>query len=281
MKMFYHQILFNFKEPGGTGGVKINTEESLILKKYIDAFKGDIEYKCWSLHDANQFLREYYPLFLCFMHLETQFDIVKCDIFRYILMYHFGGLYTDIDFLCVKPIKDFISFTQEYLSSGSNVDKDSLKNTNPLIVLTEEWHDSVSMTKTIHNGFLISLVEKHPFWLKLIFDIYDDLITKRRVLSTENDVYLTSGPKKLCSFYSENKQMFSEILVLPYFYCCPYFAVIDSGEKIFCNSGSSDVPSPAISSWVFFKIHNALLINQYCPESFFVNVALKSGSMWK
>ena len=285
---FYHQILFVFDTLQSDEKSHVDATERHHLKKNIDRFKGSFEYKCWTLPDAYEFTKQHYPFLTCIFDIETKYNIIKCDFFRYLLMYHFGGLYTDIDFLCIKPIHDFV---QAIVSSAlKNVD---YRDETPCIVFTEEWHESMKLTQTIHNGFLYSQTSKHPFWIQLIMEIYDQLIVKQIKINYESDVYEISGPKKLCSFYTRYKNTFDGIFVLPYYYCCPYIAILksttNSGNSetepntvtVLCNTSNALVPDLAKSVWVFFRMDHYDNINTLCPESFFVNVNLKSGSMWK
>ena len=219
----YHQILFDFDSVRSRKKVFVDSGENHKLKSNIHEFRGSFEYKCWTLSEAYEFTQINYPFLTCIFDIDTKFNIIKCDFFRYLVLYHFGGLYTDIDFLCIKPIDDFV---QSILES-------KLKNVvnhkeTPSIILTEEWCDSIQLTQSIHNGFIYSKIKKHPFWIQLIMNIYEDLIVKKTPIESESDVYVLSGPKKLCSFYLQHKNIFNGISVLPYYYCCPYIAVLQA-----------------------------------------------------
>jgi hypothetical protein len=267
--MFYHQIYFQFdntKENIQTESVAINT--------YLKKNCGNLIYKLWNFDDAHTFVKNNYPIFLDFLTMETPFPIIKCDFFRYLLMYHYGGVYTDLDFICIRPFDTFINFLNEKRINyfPNTVD-------NPSIILSEEWLNSSSFTNTLHNGILVSLKEKHPFWLKLVMDIYTNIVLLKNVPSKNDDVYFISGPKKLCSFFKDNLGFFKDVCVLPYYYFCPYVS-IENGEQKQYNNAIIEHKNETIQ-WVFHNIneHDSLYIK--CPNSFFVCVFLNSGSMWK
>lgn len=62
----------------------------------------DYEYKLWTDESARQFLSEEYPWFV-----ETwdnyPFPIQRADAIRYFVLYHYGGIYLDMDTVCHDP----------------------------------------------------------------------------------------------------------------------------------------------------------------------------------
>lgn len=252
---------------------KTNAEEMNITKQYINKHCHNLEYKLWDVSSALEFIDTFYPFLRCIMELHTNFNIVKCDFFRYLLMYHFGGLYTDLDFLPIRDFDQFIKLFEAKKISFFPV------NESPKIILSEEWLDSTSLTNTLHNGILISLVPKHPFWLKLIMEIYEDLIIKKCLINTEHDVYNITGTKKLYKFFEFNKFHFKDVCILPYYYFCPYIAN-ENNEKVYYNRPMF-LNTEMKLEWSFFNINQHNTLTSLCPYSFFVCVYMSSGSLWK
>jgi hypothetical protein len=61
----------------------------------------------WNDEDVDAFLKYCYP------HLESlvqkiPFRVMKADLFRYLVVFKFGGIYSDADTLCLKSIDDWI-----------------------------------------------------------------------------------------------------------------------------------------------------------------------------
>lgn len=267
--MIYHQILFKFNDTK-----PFHNYEKDILNTHLNKYCDKIQYKLWNLEEANAFVKTHYPIFDSLMNMHTQFDIIKCDFFRYLIMYHYGGIYTDIDFLILKPLKQLL------LDITNKVSFTPMSN-EPKLILSEEWFDSLNTSESLHNGILISLTQKHPFWLKLVFEIYNELIIKNISINNKKDVYEVTGPKKLAKFYLENLSTFKNVVVIPYFYFCPYNSInIQSNEKKIYNDvfvkGSIES-----EQWFFFNINEYEQLNTLCPKSYFACIHLGNGSMWK
>lgn len=75
---------------------------SNILKKNNPNWK----YKLWNYESCLHLLEKHYPWFL-----ETyngyKHPIQKADAIRPFILYHYGGVYFDMDFKCVKNITHF------------------------------------------------------------------------------------------------------------------------------------------------------------------------------
>ena len=61
------------------------------------------EYKFWSDDDIYQFVSINYNQYIELLN-KVKLGIQRADIFRIIALYHYGGLYVDIDFECLIPI---------------------------------------------------------------------------------------------------------------------------------------------------------------------------------
>nr|QOI90477.1 hypothetical protein HWQ62_00341 [Pyramimonas orientalis virus] len=271
-EMTYHHIYFSFD----------NTKdqilsESKIIDMYLQKNCSTMKYKFWNFTSATDFVKKHYPYFLDFMTGKSEFPIIKCDFFRYLLMYHFGGVYTDLDFICIRPFESFIALLKDkHISHFPN----SVET--PSIILTEEWLNSSSFTNTLHNGILISLVKKHPFWLKLLHDIYTVVIVEKVIPKSSTDVFNITGPKKLCAFYKENVSFFKDVCILPHYYFCPYVSIENDERIVFNNAMIEHKPKTNEPlQWIFFNIKEHDKLITLCPNSFFVCVYLNSGSMWK
>lgn len=269
--MHLHHILFIFDSTKN-----VETTEYNIIKNYIDTHCNDLTYNFWTYEKAMSFIKDNYPFFVDIMQIHTNYPIIKCDFFRYLLMYHFGGVYTDLDFL---PIRSFQTFL-EYLNSGK-INYRSEFHSKPTIILSEEWLDSMTLTKSLHNGILISLQPKHPFWLQLLHEIYNEVIIKNTIISKKNDVFDISGTKKICNFYKRHIHIFADIAILPYYYFCPYVSLLKTNEKYIYNNDMIASPSQDCTNWVFFNVNDHEILVNLCPNSFFVCVFLNTGSMWK
>ncbi len=65
----------------------------------------------WTDKDNRAFIRSHYPTFLGLYDDYTS-NIKKADAVRYFILHHYGGLYVDCDFECLKPFDPLISESQ-------------------------------------------------------------------------------------------------------------------------------------------------------------------------
>jgi mannosyltransferase OCH1-like enzyme len=75
-------------------------------QSWIDSWKlfhPDWEWKLWTDGDNDHLVREHYPSFYeCYRSLLL--PIKKADFVRHLYMHRFGGVYVDLDFVCLKNI---------------------------------------------------------------------------------------------------------------------------------------------------------------------------------
>ena len=73
------------------------------IKSWFEGNQG-LEYSFYSDEEMYLFVKEnyleYYELFL-----SLPLMVEKADLFRYFVLYKYGGVYSDIDTYCIKPIK--------------------------------------------------------------------------------------------------------------------------------------------------------------------------------
>ncbi|KAF5540145.1 glycosyltransferase family 32 [Fusarium mexicanum] len=99
----------------------------------------DFEYKLWTDEGAREFLKEEFPWYLDTWD-NYPFPIQRADAIRYFVLYHFGGIYMDMDTYCNS------SFPVDQIESLPGKDHALFKSTLPT---------------GITNDFLISTA-RHP-----------------------------------------------------------------------------------------------------------------------
>lgn len=271
--MIVHQIYFDF---GTNTASRDAGEASRVFEVVRSHMSGDSSYIRWELDASIALVRKHYPCFLPIFEMETEFQVMKCDFFRYLLMYHFGGIYFDLDFVPTKPVESIFNDTRD-----RRVFHFPVKEGLPNVIFSEEWSNSMSFTDTLHNGILFSRNQRHPIWMELMMSIYDTLCVRGLRAVSHKDVYRFTGPNLLCDTVRKSLGTYTDVVVLPYFYCCPYMAVCkNTRERIVCN-GLGDVPPLETHDWVFFSSEVAAQLSLTCPSSYFVCVHLNHGSLWK
>ncbi|GJD11858.1 Initiation-specific alpha-1,6-mannosyltransferase [Galdieria sulphuraria] len=94
-----HQMWYSDKE----------TRVPLHLKRSLESFSNmnpDATHLFWRKADLLEFVMRFYPS-LSSLFLKLPKTILKVDLLRYLLLLHFGGVYSDIDTLCQKPVSDW------------------------------------------------------------------------------------------------------------------------------------------------------------------------------
>ena len=66
----------------------------------------DYEYKLWTDASADSFVQQHYPL-LAHTYMTYPYVIQRADAIRYAVLHHYGGIYIDLDIVCLHPL-DFL-----------------------------------------------------------------------------------------------------------------------------------------------------------------------------
>mgnify|MGYP001150799259 CR=1 FL=1 len=125
------------------------------------------------LFDEVEVLRKYRQ-----MYQKLRYPVMKADVARLMVLYCYGGLYVDLDFVCLRSLDGLL---QKYPTE---------------ILLVAEPEES-SFSWRLANGFLIS-VPYHPVWLGVLDEI------QRRMKNVRDqrgiDVTAKTGPVVLTEF---------------------------------------------------------------------------------
>jgi mannosyltransferase OCH1-like enzyme len=102
-----------------------------IYKHNLKIHEGtDITFKLWSHTpgnpDIDNFLKENYnDLYNVF--IKTKIGVQKGDIARLAILYHYGGIYIDLDILCLKSIDNLVDFTSDKLYMCNEPSEQTIK----------------------------------------------------------------------------------------------------------------------------------------------------------
>lgn len=108
------------------------------------------EYRLWTDVDCRDFIKRHYPEFLGIYYAYLN-PICRVDAFRYFLLKHYGGVYADLDFECLRSLVPLLEGKE--------------------VVLGLEPASHVLRNRTISRGLdhfvcnaLIASQPRHPFW---------------------------------------------------------------------------------------------------------------------
>ena len=110
-----HQIMAYTKTWGMDVPPKWNASRQSLLAKNAH----DFEYLLWTDQNISAFIQKYEPEFYKNTYLTYKYDMQRVDSFRYVLLYHLGGIYLDMDNGCNRPFKDLLN-TIEALDPDSS-----------------------------------------------------------------------------------------------------------------------------------------------------------------
>ena len=103
------------------------------------------EYRLWTDRDNHQLIADHYPWFLP-VYEELDHKIKRADVVRFFYLYHFGGVYADLDFLALRPFDELL---QQFRRAS---------------VLLGYLGDDPRWMHSIPNALMISK-RQSPFWL--------------------------------------------------------------------------------------------------------------------
>ena len=138
-----------------------NIPYDIYRKKWVDSwrkFHPDWEYNLWTNKDNKVFIQKNYPWFLK-IYEDYSKDIFRADAVRYFILYHYGGLYVDLDFECLKKIETLLE----------NYD-----------LVFGRMGENQSFLHSIPNAFMVS-AQGNPFWL----EVFKELIRRKNIDQVE------------------------------------------------------------------------------------------------
>ncbi|MGF1655768.1 MAG: glycosyltransferase [Verrucomicrobiales bacterium] len=137
-------------------------ERSRLLRETWIRHHPHWEHRFWTDESLLEFCREFYPEMLSVLERYPH-PVMRADATRYLLLKHFGGVYTDLDSECLRPLDPL------------------LQQGELLLPLEPEEHFSskivqdYGLSRVVGNAWMASVPE-HKFWSHLL-----DLLLERRL----------------------------------------------------------------------------------------------------
>lgn len=132
----------------------------------------DFTYMFFDDKDCFRFIHKHYPEYIDFY--ESLSNIEKADIFRYLSLHKYGGVYADIDTSCFKPISPLLDLFPNSVITGI------------------EYHDPVQYLQ-----WFIACPKGSKTMLDLVYEAYKRSwfkFFKSFTMKPNNLVYYTTGP---------------------------------------------------------------------------------------
>jgi mannosyltransferase OCH1-like enzyme len=127
-----------------------NVSHHSVIALNADQFKHHL----WTDEEMHAFVQEHEPDFYKNVYITYQYEIQRADSFRYVVLYHLGGIYIDMDNACNRPFNDLLT-TLEALDP----------NSSHLSALPQDIAYGIDID-------LLTSTPGHPFYKRLITQLH-------------------------------------------------------------------------------------------------------------
>ncbi|KAJ3237756.1 hypothetical protein HDU81_008995 [Chytriomyces hyalinus] len=166
----------------------------------------DYEYRIWSDADNRNLIATHYPWFLeVFDSFED--PILQADASRVFYMHHYGGVYADLDFQCLKPLgkNEHLAISVQVFDK-TPISTDNLLGTYDAVLGSMDIGFNFFLrAHSIPNAFMASK-PGHPMWLAC---------AQRMMKQRTGTVEQRTGPAMLYRCYSEYIKSSRDVRVTP------------------------------------------------------------------
>jgi mannosyltransferase OCH1-like enzyme len=158
------------------------------------------EYRLWTDDDMHEFVRRKEPDLYQHTFLTYSLDIQRIDAFRYVILYHLGGLYIDMDNGCRQSFDSLLNIL-ETLDSQS-IHLAAFPRTSPIgisngFMIATKGHPLFKILLSRlslfnHNyfiGYLTVMLSAGPLYLSLNEFYFDQLSTQSAIRILDEFVY--------------------------------------------------------------------------------------------
>ncbi|WP_295400216.1 glycosyltransferase [uncultured Thiocystis sp.] len=143
-----------------------------VFQRTWQAHHPDWEYRLWTDADSRAFLALHYPNFVTIYDAYLT-PICRVDAIRYFLLKHYGGVYADLDFECLRPLGPLLD------------GKEVLVGLEPASHVLQNRKLSRGLSRIVCNALMASRPQ-HPFW--------DHVIGRLAACRHEPDPLDATGP---------------------------------------------------------------------------------------
>ncbi len=100
-------------------------EVPVSIKSYADSWiklNPEYEYRFFDDNDIIDFLKTEFPEYLS-GYQKLKYGASKADLWRYLIIYKYGGVYADIDCMCINPLREWVNKNATFVTAlGTNRD---------------------------------------------------------------------------------------------------------------------------------------------------------------
>ncbi|PRP86471.1 glycosyltransferase family 32 protein [Planoprotostelium fungivorum] len=125
----------------------------------------------WTDHDNDALCRRHFPWFHD-KYLSLQGEIYRADVVRNMYLYLYGGVYSDLDVECLKPVDDLLDIIQSKRDDtyfSSQTPPASFSSNSSSVIILGQMEGAERGKHSIPNAWMASS-PGHPFWLFMLFN---------------------------------------------------------------------------------------------------------------
>ncbi len=180
-----HQIWMNPREDTSHHPIPQAYQNNQLMWKELC---GPSNYKLWDESNMIEFIKRKDPEFL-YTYETLPSWINRCDVFRYFIMYHMGGIYVDMD---AKPTTNCATFLSELCQTKNELFAVKCE------ILGKSWYTNCIMASVPQQEFF-----RHAY--------QDVNITNTNVMTCAGPIYLSSKIKESGSLRTFNTMHLKDI----------------------------------------------------------------------
>jgi len=145
-------------------------------------------YRLWSDEEMEAHVLANHPV-LHPVYMAFEKNVMRADVFRYVVMHDLGGLYCDLDYEFLRP----------YPYGKAD------------LVLMEEFSAQAGIGDRQIANFVFASAPGHQFWK----DVLDDLVRNPPIVTTSNDVTGATGPGLISRIFSAGEERYEGLVLNP------------------------------------------------------------------
>ena len=161
--------------------------------------------------DLESIVKEQFPWFWL-TYTRYPKNIQRCDTLRYMLMYQYGGVYSDLD---VTPSLRIPDLFRKYPWANVVFGVARKKPVEKCRLTTQQEsirQGEMEIPTRLSNYFLAAKIPYHPIWIDIL------RLAKRRSgaeLTSQYGIIYTTGPDVVTTAVSENRAKYRDIAIVP------------------------------------------------------------------
>lgn len=136
--------------------------------------------------DCDNFMREFYrgtDVETAYFRINPNFGAARADLWRYCVLYKFGGVYIDIDSTCTVPLRAIIQDNDEAILSHENNTIEAWKHSLSELGFANLLNSPPEHRLQHHNKVLLQWLliytPQHPFLKQVIEDTTHTILSRR------------------------------------------------------------------------------------------------------